>query len=116
MCDRVVGVVAQAGSSAPPPHVGLWWLCFHGYCVDTALWQREKRVSTHSLTSSISAIALSVDQSLVVTAGQDKKLTCVPLVGPPPPGSRCLARVRTVGSALYALLPTSPVSQVLGPS
>jgi WD40 repeat protein len=42
--------------------------------------QREKRVSTHSLASAISAVALSSDQSLVITAGQDRKLTCVPAV------------------------------------
>jgi hypothetical protein len=39
--------------------------------------QREKRVSSHTVSSGISAIALTPDQSLVITAGQDKKLTYV---------------------------------------
>ncbi len=40
--------------------------------------RREKRISSHSQgMGGINAIALTPDQSLVITAGQDKKLTYV---------------------------------------
>lgn len=57
-----------------PSVISLPLVCF---CPCVVL-QREKRISSHTQSmGGINAIALTPDQSLVISAGQDKRLTCV---------------------------------------
>jgi hypothetical protein len=70
---RVPACPAAWCNQLTKPHLSLTARC----CTHVCPMQREKRVSSHTLSSGMSAVALTPDQSLVITAGQDKKLTCV---------------------------------------